>query len=484
MSEESDFNNTEVVIVKADTPKNTVLKGIETLGGISKIIKDGDQVFIKFNLSLPPSFPTNTNFDVLETLISACKKAGASKIFLGSFTFKSIPLTSISNMLNLEEYFNNLGAEFVCLDNSNLLQKKLKKEQIERLQKESFSRVSINEKEFFIPKVISTSDKLIVVNQVNVNPLFKLNLSILNSYSMVAPKYQEIDGNLNQNRDYITRDQYKKDLISNILDVFTIKPPDLVVNDIFYLLESAGPFYYKDSQLKKPSIMILGNNAISTDLITLKLLNIETQDHDLILEAFQRGLGLIDLKSINILGETLEENTISIELCKYLEELSLKNFIINSGEKCAGCIKQSYHFLNFIKTYMVKDLKYNPRNAFLVGYNPREPQRFDNVLLFGDCAIKSTKDANFRLKPKTSNKKKKSKKVGQKGIQKKENVKFKTNKNILELPGCPPDIFNCLELIFNYYRKKQLPNLSLLRNLLKILTDGKNNQKLRKMGVI
>ena len=69
-------------------------------------------------------------------------------------------------------------------------------------------------------------------------------------------------------------------------------------------------------------------------------------------------------------------------------------------------------------------------------------------------------------------------------LQNKKKIKFKTNKNILELPGCPPEITDCLNLIFKYYGKGNLPNLSLLNNFLKILIDPKSKEKLRISGVI
>jgi len=49
----------EVAIVKGETPKETVLNGIDKLGGISKYINDGDQVFVKFNLYVPNILPSH-----------------------------------------------------------------------------------------------------------------------------------------------------------------------------------------------------------------------------------------------------------------------------------------------------------------------------------------------------------------------------------------------------------------------------------------
>lgn len=478
MNEDSDFKPTEVAVIKGDTPKGTVINGIETLGGISKFINEGDQVFIKFNLCIPTGFPAISNFNVLEALITICKKAGATKIRLGSYPSKSISCSTISEILNLDEYFRVLGAEFVYLDNSDFFtDKKIKREQLYKIKEESFSKVMVNEKEFLFPKVILNSDKLIILNQVNVNPIFKLNLSLLNSYSMVSPRYQEIKNNGDIDTTYLLRDQFKQDLISDILDVFTIKQPNLVINDFFYLLESAGPFIYRDSNLRNPSIMVLGTNAVSVDLITLKLLNIDIQSSKLLLEAYQKGLGPIEPKKIILSGEEIEDVGVFIELCSSkLEEIHLKNIKINSGQLCSGCFKQAYHLLNIMKTQLVKDLKYNPRNAFLVGLNPSEPERFDNVLLFGDCAIKSTQNSNFReIKidvKKASQNKKKSKK-------KKEKFKVKRNKKILEFPGCPPEINNCLELIHKYYGRTNLPNLTFL----KIMMDSKEKETLKSMGV-
>ncbi len=490
MNNQSDLENTEVVIIKGSSPQESVLEGIETLGGISTFIKEGDQVFIKFNLTLPGGFPTNTNIDVISTLIDSCKKARAEKIYLGSFPFKGVPIKKISNLLNLEEFFKNIGAELIFLDNSNLfVEKNIKIEQLTKIKEESFSSVNINNKEYLVPKIIIESDKLISVNQVNVNPLFKINTSLLNLSSIVSPKYQELGVSKNEENEYISQDKYKSNLVSNILDIYSVKQPDLVINDLFYVLEGAGPYLYKDSNLKKTNLVVVGKNAVSVDTITLKLLNIGIQNYDLIVEANKRELGIINLEKIKIIRGELGETNIDVDLCvPKLEDINVKNFRISSGEYCSGCFKYAYHLLNFMKTNMVKDLKYNPSNNFLVGQNPPKPDYFSNILLFGDCAISSTKNSNFRMIKKESKKNivdgAKDKILKKQKDQKKPKSKIKANKKILEFPGCPPDILSCLNLIMKYYGKSNMPNLSLLKENLKIWFNPKDKQNLRAMGVL
>ncbi|MFW9823109.1 MAG: DUF362 domain-containing protein [Candidatus Thorarchaeota archaeon] len=484
------MDDTEVSVIKGLTAPESVLKGIEMLGDISTIIKEGEKVFIKFNLNNPGGFPTNTSIEVLTAIVKACKHAKAGKIYLGSFPSRGITIKKISSLLNLEEYFKNLGAELVFLDKSDLFnQKKVTPEQLNNIKNEAFSRLNVNEKEFLVPKIILDSDKLIAVNQVNVNPLFQINSSLLNLFSIISPKYQEFELNNKLGEEYVLQDQYKINLISNILDISTIKKPDLVINDLFYVLEGAGPFIYSDSNLKKTNIVVIGKNVVAVDLITLKILNLDIDDCELIKESYKRNLGMIDLEKIKIRGEKLDDLDFNIELCaSKLEDINVKNFRVNSGQICSGCFKNAYHLLNFMKTYAVKDLKYNPNNIVLIGRDPPELENFGNIIIFGDCAIKTTQNSKFRTLSIESKKnviddvKENLKK--KKKSQKKPKVKYKPNKQILELPGCPPDFFDCLNEFKSYYGKNNTPNLSIIEELLKTLVNPNDKKNLKAMEVI
>ncbi len=453
----------KVAIIKGESPKENVIDGFNKLGGLHNYIDDGDQVFIKFNLTLPNGFPTNSNFDVLETIIKSCKEIGVKKIYIGSFPLNGLTIKAISDILDLERYFKNLGAELTFLDNSEYyLPKKTKIEQLKVIKNRSFKKVEINNKEFEVPRIILDSDKLISINQVNVDPLFKYRLSLLNSYSIVPQYYQHIKKKVREGKDYFYLDQYKQDLISNVIDVYSIKKPDLVINDLFYVLEGAGPIIYKDSSLKKTGIMVIGDNVITVDLITLQLLNLDSFRNDLYAEAKEIYLDTLDSSKIKIFGEKPEDIKINLELCpSKLTDINVQKFSIKSGRYCSGCYKQAYHLLNLIKTIMIKDLKYLSKNSFLIGEKPLESEvidsnikkKFGNIILFGDCAINSTKDRDFR---KNNNN---NLNIKNKELRSKKN-KEKRNKDILEIPGCPPtDLFHCLLLLMNFFGKRNVPTL-------------------------
>ena len=52
------------------------------------------------------------------------------------------------------------------------------------------------------------------------------------------------------------------------------------------------------------------------------------------------------------------------------------------------------------------------------------------------------------------------------------------HKKILELPGCPPDIFGSLELLLDYYGKKTSPNLKLIIEIIKTWRSKQTKEKL------
>ncbi|NVM44737.1 MAG: DUF362 domain-containing protein [Candidatus Lokiarchaeota archaeon] len=469
MNENSKVNSTEVAIIKSTSPSKLITTGIETLGGISAFIEKGDQVFIKINLRVPYGFPVNVNFEALRDLIILCKSAGASQIFIGSFPDHGMKTQSIVNILGIASYIENVGAKLLFLEDQT---------------KYPLIDHAIKDKIVKIPEIILKSDKLIFFNQVSVDPLFKITLSLLNSYSLVPNRYQRIEKVIRNGKDYLLLDQYKQDLISNILDIYTIKKPDLVINDMFYFLEGAGPFVYRDSNLISPGLGIIGRDAIAVDLITQKLLGIDLSSSDILIEARNRKLGITDISNITITGESVENINLKIKFSAYkLEDINIKNTTIKAGRICSGCFKEAYNLLNFIKTYMTKDLKYIKNQCFLAGENPPEPKFLDNIIIFGECAINSTKNHEFRKIQTTTdrnyveNVKGKIKKDYK--SQKTTKVKVKTNKRIIEIPGCPPNLYESLYSIQKYYKKSQTPNLSFYNNLIKTFYEKASNPKIK-----
>ena len=474
MKQNSKVNSTDVAITKNDSPIKAINNGIKILGGISRFIGKEDRVFIKINLRAPSGFPVNSNMDSLRSLIVLCKDAGAKKIYVGGFPDYGVKTSVINDTLGLKSYLENLGAELISLDDPAT---------------SHFSSIEVNEKKPEYPIRVLESDKLIILNQVSVDPLFKCTLSLLNCYSLVSSKSQKTNKIMRSGKDYLLLDQYRKDLITNILDVFSIKKPCLVINDMFYFLEGAGPFIYKDSNLIRTGLVVSGSDAVAVDLITLNILKIDILDSDILLEVRNRKLGITNVSEINLKGERLDDNKLTIKYSvNKLNEITINNTYLQMGRICSGCFKEAYHLLNFMKTHMKKDLKYIRNQSMLIGENPLEPETVENIIVFGDCAIKTTKDRDFRhiqvLKEDNIIKTVGDKVKKEKSSQKKPTVKEKVNKSIIELPGCPPDMHLSLKTILKYYGKAQVPNLSFYNALIKKCINKESGRLIKKRGVV
>ncbi|MFX1497536.1 MAG: DUF362 domain-containing protein [Promethearchaeota archaeon] len=460
-----------VAIIKGNTPKESVLEGIAKLGGISKFINKGDSVFIKINLKKPNGSPTNTNLDVINAVISLCKNAEAREIIVGSFPVKHIRTKDLVETLGLERLFEKFGAKLLLLDNNEEYSHKI---------------IQVGGKEFKVPSEILESDKMISINQVNVDPIFTCTLGLLNSYSIVSSEYRKIT-NMKGEKDYLRYDYYKKELIYNILDVFTIKKPQLIINDLFYSLESAGPFIYKDSNLKETGFMVIGNDTVAVDVTTLNLLNLDYENHPLLLEARIRKIGITNPSDIKVIGENLNNKRLKFKTCaSSLQDIEVFNTDIKKGQMCSGCFNQAYHLLNLMKSNMTKDLKYIIQQSFLIGEKPEEPESPDNLLIFGDCAINSTKNRSFRIliiqKRENLIKSLTRKIKGKEKKDTKQKTKMVPNKKILELPGCPPDILQSIYSIIKFYSQDDVPGLNLYYHLIDSFTNLKEIEANEKEG--
>ena len=244
------MDNSDVIIAKGSSSTSAFLNGVGLMGRFKTVIASNDNVFIKFTLDDLQGFPTHSNIEILKLLIKECKDAGAGQIHVGSIPRLGVTTRDIDLMINLREDLESLGAHFSYLDDEN--------RNADLTLEESREKVEISE-------VVLKCDKLIIFNQVNVHPLFQFSLALQNSFSLIKPEYRKIkqEGGITEKN--LQDDQYKKDLIMKILDVCMVRKPDLIINDIFYVLEGAGPSIYAESNLITTNLMIFGSDLVATD---------------------------------------------------------------------------------------------------------------------------------------------------------------------------------------------------------------------------
>jgi len=456
----------KVAIIQSENHQNCLSMGLEKLGGIGQFIKEGDVIFLKITLRLPFGFPNNSDLDLVKELIEICQQANPKKIYIGSYPIERIPLSIFDEMMGLEDFISELGANFVYLDNSDVFNQSKKSDELKAIKDQNLEKINLNEEKLELPKIVMECDKIINLNQVNVSPFNLCGLSLENQFSILPNKYRDLFYDREDKTNIVENDLYREDLTNKILNTYLIKKPILTINDLYYILENAGPNVYKDSNLKRTNLMVLGTDSIAVDVITLMLMNLETSKSSILVEAVNRDLGPKLISDIEIIGENIEENNFEINLCKTnLTDIRIQNIHTHCGEMCSGCNLKAYHLLNIIKTYLVKDLKYIKKNDLLIGLNPPKISHDNNIILFGDCAIKTTKDYEFRT-------------ITKKTLIRK-NEKEVRNKDILEITGCPPNLNDTFKELIDYFGKKTLPNLNYFLKLFKKSRIKESKDKLK-----
>ena len=76
--------NPDIVVVRNGEPVEMFERLIKELGGMEKFVKPGQTVLVKPNIAWnqPPEMAANTNPDLVAAIITHCKKAGASKVYV------------------------------------------------------------------------------------------------------------------------------------------------------------------------------------------------------------------------------------------------------------------------------------------------------------------------------------------------------------------------------------------------------------------
>lgn len=86
-------------------------KGLDTIGGLKKLISGNQDVLIKPNLNSKDVYPAISSVDGIVGVIEAVKDATSGKVYVGDESFH--PTTSVYEHINLESAVTNAGAELV-----------------------------------------------------------------------------------------------------------------------------------------------------------------------------------------------------------------------------------------------------------------------------------------------------------------------------------------------------------------------------------
>ncbi|MHA1729718.1 MAG: DUF362 domain-containing protein [Promethearchaeota archaeon] len=467
--------------------------------------------------------------------------------------------------------------------------------------------INLENRTIMYPKLILDSDVYISMVNPKLNPVYGMDLCISNSFSLLSQSNKKATKIVVDNEDYCISDKYLKDLCRLMADIYLVKPPNLVFMDFSTIMSSGGPMFYSDTEMINSNITVISDCGVIAEMVGTEICKLNGKDCPLIkgikeynnsltdrekIEQFllirQNKDGNDDIETVEIKVPYLEKHGILIEeeekiqeqeetsktsfLSKILKKSKKdeKRIIIDEellpfienvkniptlekicpkwvnvccGDICSGCKYAAMQLLLFLKSTLIKDAENFNEFSLLIGNNPENPKNPENIIVFGDCAIKSTDNYDFRtvkikkvskskeemelesvkyqaeireriieweekkelisqnIKASIKDKKKLEKKLKSLGnkdksyrekmdkkyssfidklrkrqkreMEKKQTMKIKPNKSILEIPGCPPDGFEYFNKLIRFFKRKWVPTLNFYNQCINLFYERK-----------
>ena len=260
----------DVVTVKNGDPAQLVRSAVEGLGGMSRFVKNGQNVLLKPNIgwaSLPQQ-AADTNPEAVAEVVKMCLEAGAKKVRVLDNTTN--PARRCYKMSGIEEAANNAGAEVRHIVPARFTEVKIP--QGELVRSWPFYRDAL---EF---------DVLINMPVAKHHTMSGLTLGFKNVMGLIGGERGDIH----------------TDFMTKIVDLNMAVEPALTIIDAFRIMVRNGPSGGNLADVEERKTVIAGVDRVAVDVSAAGLFDIDVSELTYLKIAHERGLGQIDLNAVNV----------------------------------------------------------------------------------------------------------------------------------------------------------------------------------------
>jgi len=279
---------TKVAIVKCPSyseVKKQINLSLRLLGGARRFFKKGKRVLIKPNISdpLPPEKASNTHPLFVKAVIEIAKKAG-SEVWVGEcsagggvgVTTKCLEISGIGKVVR------ETGVEFRNFQEEPFVQRSINNYKV--LEKTDFASA------FF------QADLVVNLPKLKTHGLTFMTGAVKNCFGFVHPSERKY-----LHRAFPKREQFSQGLV----DVYSFIKPHLTIMDAVVAMEGEqGPSF---GNPRKVGIIIAGEDGVAVDAVAASLIGYNPAALPTIKYAEQRGVGVGDVRKIQIVGSRVEE---------------------------------------------------------------------------------------------------------------------------------------------------------------------------------
>lgn len=251
----------------AEEAKRLTREAINGLGGMGRFVSRGDVVWVKPNIgwNRRPEQAATTNPDVVATVVSMCREAGAKRVIVSDNSCNAAPASFARS--GIQQAALNAGAECFVLDEGR------------------YRKTALNGKALASWEVygdVLGVNKLINVPIVKHHGLCKATLGMKNLMGVVGGE----------------RNRFHQDLNNTLVDLASFIRPTLVVMDAVRVLTANGPIGGNLADVQRRDTVAAGTDQVAIDAFGATLLGLKPQEIGYIVEGNSRKLGTIAFETL------------------------------------------------------------------------------------------------------------------------------------------------------------------------------------------
>jgi uncharacterized protein (DUF362 family)/ferredoxin len=280
---QADAPVTRVSIVRAgnydvEEIREAVRRGIELIGGLERIVKPGNRVFVKIN-HLPPASPPEkgivTHPIFVEGVLELLKEAGAD-ITVGD-DIESGPGDRF-NISGFRQMCQRAGVRLVNLREGGFTIIEGKGRLLDQI---------------YISRIALEADVIVNLPKLKTHSLTILTGGVKNMYGTIPASLRH-----RYHRDFLNVDDFSLMLT----DIFAVVRPQLTIMDGIISMEGEGP---AGGNLRQTNIILTSQDAVALDTVATSIIGLNTEDIGTIRHCNERGLGVGRLDAIEVTGESI-----------------------------------------------------------------------------------------------------------------------------------------------------------------------------------
>ncbi|MFW6188795.1 MAG: DUF362 domain-containing protein [Planctomycetota bacterium] len=268
---------------EAEVVEAMTRRAVGALGGMEKLVNDGDTVVIKPNIAWvrPPRMATNTNPWVVAALVKMCLEAGAGTVKVMDNTISKNPANSYQAS-GIARAARDAGAEVPYVARERAMEMEIPEAQV--LEKWVFCREFIDAAE---------CDVLINAPILKHHGTSKLSIGLKNGFGMVSGDRGKLHPEIHQ----------------KIPDLHRLLRVDLTVMDCYRVLRTHGPtggsLEDVDSSVEGARRVVASRDPVAVDSYGAGMFGFEPPQIGFVKNAAEAGLGTAEWQGLDVTEETV-----------------------------------------------------------------------------------------------------------------------------------------------------------------------------------